>query len=203
MTKRVVRWSVWTALGAAGLFALAAVVLVLFGLCDHPGEAEVGLVLGNAVEADGKASLRLQARLDKAFALWRQGYFEWVIVSGGIDPAGYDEAATMRAYLVERGMPPEQIITDNQGVNTYESARHTVRLMRERGWDGVCVVTQYFHVPRARLALGHFGANEVSSGSARFFEWRDLYSVPREVIGYVWYACRRYERPPRRLKPTQ
>ena len=194
--ENVFRRAAWAAVGAAGLFALAAAVLVLFGLCDHLGESEVGLVLGNSVAADGWASARLQARLDKAVWLRRYGYFDWVIVSGGVDPAGHDEAATMRAYLLAHGVPEDKIIADNQGANTYESARHAVRLMREHHWNGVCVVTQYFHVPRARYALGHFGANDVSSGSARFFEWRDLYSVPREVVGYAWYACRHYDRPP-------
>ena len=187
--------------GAAGLFVLAMAGLALFGLCDHLGESEVGLVLGNAVEADGQASARLRARLDAALALRRLGYFDWVIVSGGIDPAGHDEAAVMRDYLLAHGVPADRIIADNQGINTYESARHTVRILRERKWDGVCVVTQYFHVARARLALRRFGANEISSGSARFFEWRDFYSTAREVIGYVWYACRHYDRPPH-VKPA-
>ena len=194
--RQIVRRTAWVAAGAAGLFVLAAVVLVLFGLCDDPGEADVGLVLGNAVEADGQASARLQARLDKALAFRRLGYFDWVVVSGGVDPAGHDEAAAMRDYLVAHGVPGDKVIADNQGINTYESARHLVTLMRVNHWSGVCVVSQYFHVPRARLAVGHFGADEISSGSARFFEWRDLYSVPREVVGYAWYACRHYDRPP-------
>ncbi len=198
--KQIVRWAALAVAGALGLFVLAMGVLTLFGLPDHLGEAEVGLVLGNKVEADGKASALLQARLDKALALRRLGYFDWVIVSGGIDPAGHDEAAVMRDYLLAHGVPDDRIIADNQGINTYESARHTVRIMREQKWDGVCAVTQYYHVPRARLALRHFGANEVSSGSARDFEWRDVYHVAREVVGYAWYMCRHYDRPPH-VKP--
>ena len=195
--RRTVRWAARAAAGLVGALALATVVLLGFGLCDHLGEAEVGLVLGNKVEADGRASAHLQARLDKALELRRLGYFDWVIVSGGIDGAGHDEAAVMRDYLLAHGVPADKIIADNRGINTYESARHTVELMREHGWDGVCVVTHYFHVPRARLALGHFGANNVSSGSARTFAWRDIYSTARELVGYGWYACRHYDRPPR------
>ena len=205
-TRQIVRWAKWTAVGAAGLFALAMIVLVLFGLCDDPGEAEVGLVLGNTVEVDGNVSTRLQARLDKALAFRHLGYLDSVIVSGGIDAAGHDEAAAMRDYLVAHGVPEDKVIVDNRGINTYESARHAVTLMRENHWSGVCVVTQYFHVPRARLALGHFGADEISSGSARVFAWRDVYSVAREVVGYAWYACRHYDRPahhPRKHDPEE
>ena len=194
--RQVIRWTVLAAAGAAGLFVLAMGVVVAFGLPDPHGEAEVGLVLGNKIEADGRPSALLQARLDAALALRRLGYFDWVIVSGGVESPGHDEAAVMRDYLLAHGVPDDKIIADNEGINTYESARHTVRIMRERKWDGVCVVTHYYHVPRARLALGHFGANEVSSGSARVFGWGDFYHVAREVVGYAWYAWRRYDRPP-------
>ncbi len=184
------------ALGAAGAFLLATTVLVGAGWNDRPARSDVALVLGNAVQADGKPSPRLRARLDAALRLRRAGYFDAVIVSGGIDPAGHDEAAVMRDYLIDQGVPPGAIIMDNQGVDTYASAHRTVEILREHGWNRVCVVSQYFHVPRARLALSRSGASEVSSGSARYLEWRDLYSIPREVIGYAWYAVRRYDRLP-------
>ena len=192
--RRVGRWVTLAAAGAAGLFALAA-VLVAFGWCDHLSPSQVGLVLGNTVDADGRPSARLRARLDAAVRLRQLGYFDPVIVSGGIDPAGHDEAAVMRDYLVEQGVPPVAILIDNRGADTYESARRTAQIMREHGWKRVCVVSQYFHVPRARLALARFGVRRVASGSARFAEWRDLYSIPREVIGYMWYAVRRYAPP--------
>ena len=192
--RRLVRWLKLASVGAAGLFVLAATVLVAYGWCDHlEGGSQVGLVLGNTVEADGRPSPRLRARLDAALRLQRLGYFQWVIVSGGIDPAGHDEAAVMRDYLVAQGVPAAVILVDNGGADTYESARRTAQTMREHGWKRVCVVSQYFHVPRARLALARCGAKHVASGSARFTEWRDLYSIPREVVGYIWYAVRRYD----------
>ena len=174
------------------------------GLCDELGDSELGLVLGNTVEPDGHPSARLQARLDEALTLRHLGYFQWIIVSGGVDPNGHDEAAVMRDYLVARGVPVEYVLVDSAGSNTYESARHTAQIMRERRWKGVCVVTQYFHVPRARLALRRFGVQDVSGAHARFFEGRDVYSTAREVVGYVEYAFRRYEPLPAlpRRKPS-
>lgn len=190
------RWLAFAVAAATGLFLLASGVLVAFGWCDHLHGSGVGLVLGNTVEADGRPSARLRARLDAAVRLYHLGYINPVIVSGGIDPSGHDEAEVMRDYLVEQGVPSTSILMDNGGADTYESARRTAQTMRERGWKQVCVVSQYFHVPRARLALKRFGVRRVASGSARFVEWRDLYSVPREVLGYIWYAVRRYDLPP-------
>ena len=148
---------------------------------------------GNAVQAEGQPARRLRGRLDTALRLRSAGCCGPVIVSGGIDPAGHDEAQVMRDYLVSQGVPTEAILMDNTGADTYASARRTIGILRGHGWSRVCVVSQYFHVPRARLTLTHFGVPYVASGSARHLEWRDLYSIPREVVGYVWYAVRSYD----------
>jgi len=52
------------------------------------------------------------------------------------------------------------------------------------------VVSQYFHLPRARLALRRFGIETVYSAHAFFFEARDVYSSVREVFGYGEYLWR-------------
>ena len=99
----------------------------------------------------------------------------------------------MSRYLIAHGVPAADVIADNQGVNTFASARFTARLMRERGWGSVCVVTQYYHVPRARLALRRFGVGTVYSEHAWFFEVRDPFSILREMAGNVTYRLRKYD----------
>jgi hypothetical protein len=54
----------------------------------------------------------------------------------------------------------------------------------------VTVVTQYFHISRSRLALRKFGVKDVGKAHARIFEWRDVYSVPREVVAWWVYLLR-------------
>lgn len=171
---------------------LGTVTIVVAGLRDRPGKADAGLVLGTTVELDGRPSTRLQARLDKTLELYRAGYFPKVITSGGLGKEGYDEALVMRDYLVAHGIPSDRVIVDNQGNTTFLSARNMQRIAREQQWHSVFVVTQYFHVPRARLALERFGFATVYSSHAAFFEVRDVYSSPREFVGYLSYLLRRY-----------
>ena len=177
---------------AAGM--LEAAVIVGDGLRDRRGHADVALVLGNEVGPDGTPSARLRARLDRTAEGYRHDDFSWVIASGGAEPNGQDEAAVMRAYLVAHGVPAARVIADHEGINTYASARFTARTVRERGWQSVCVVTQYYHVPRARLALTRFGVGRVYSEHARFFEWRDAFAILREMAGNVTYRLRSYDR---------
>lgn len=175
----------------ASLAALLGIGLLLWdGLSDDLRKADVALVLGNKVETDGTPSARLKARLDRTVELYRQSYFPWIIVSGGIGKEGFDEAIVMRDYLASHGIPADQILLDNQGINTWESARSTQALCERHGFKSVMVISQYFHIARSKLALRKFGIGEISDAHAHYFEWRDLYSTVREAAGYPAYLVR-------------
>ncbi|HEX7956024.1 MAG TPA: YdcF family protein, partial [Pyrinomonadaceae bacterium] len=135
-------------------------------------------------------SARLRARLDQTVALYRRGLFPEVIVSGGVGVEGFDEAEVMKRYLVENGVPEGSVHVDGGGTTTHLTARNASRMMRENGWRSALVVSQYFHVPRMRLALKRSGVAPVFSAHARYFERRDVYSIAREVVGYAAYLLR-------------
>jgi vancomycin permeability regulator SanA len=169
------------------IFILAALVLVVDGLRDEAGRADVAIVFGNKVELDGRPSRRLAARLDRALELLRDGLTGAVIVSGGTGKEGFAEAEVMKNYLVEHGLDPNIIIVDNAGSNTHLTAANSARIMRERGFTSAVAVTQYFHAPRARLALQQCGVQTAYAAHARYFESEDLFSIPREIAAYVKY----------------
>ena len=188
--KRTKRVLLFTALAIVLAFTLAATLIVIDGLTDEIHVADVAIVPGNTVEKDGRPSARLRARLDQTVALYRQGLFPDVIVSGGTGSEGFDEAEVMKRYLVDNGVPEGHIQVDSGGATTYLTARNAARIMRENGWQSALVVTQYFHVPRMRLALKRSGITPVFSAHARYFELRDVYSITREVVGYGAYLLR-------------
>jgi vancomycin permeability regulator SanA len=167
-----------------------AALLIGNGLHDRLGPADVCLVLGNAVYKDGRPSNRLKARLDKAAELYKQGLFAHVLVSGGVYHRNAPEGTAMKAYLVRQGIPEGAILVDNEGADTRSSARNTAALLKARGWTSVLAVTQYFHIPRTRLALRQEGIPTVYSAHADYLEQRDLYSIVRELAGYPAYFFR-------------
>lgn len=174
----------------AALALLAAATLAAAGLlADSPG-ADVAVVLGNTVQADGQPSPRLAARLDRAHACYAASRCRILFVSGGVDPQGMDEAAAMRDYLLARGVPAERIVTDSEGVDTWATARHAAAYMRAQGYARAMAVTQYFHVPRTMLALRRHGVAEVVGAHPRYFEGRDLYSLFRELLAMALYTLR-------------
>jgi vancomycin permeability regulator SanA len=165
-------------------------VLAWSGLHDHIGIADVALVPGNTVNADGKPSARLQARLDTTLGLYKQGYFKKIIVSGGTGKEGFAEGTVMKGYLIQHGVPNDAVIVDNLGMDTYASARNTATILRTLNLKSVFVVTQYFHVPRCRLALQKLGISPIFSAHAPFFECRDVYSILRELPAYLKYSLK-------------
>jgi uncharacterized SAM-binding protein YcdF (DUF218 family) len=98
----------------------------------------------------------------------------------------------MRDYLVAQGVPADRVILDSHGDTTFASAQNTRAIAVQRHFSSVLVVSQYFHLPRSRLALRRCGFTAVYSARARLFEWRDLYSSLRETAGWIEYSVRRF-----------
>ena len=166
---------------------LASTVLVAQGMNDEIHEADVAVVLGNTVNPDGTPSRRLAARLDMALELYHRGVFKNVIVSGGVGREGFDEAVVTKDYLTRRGVPQDKITVDSLGLTTAATAKNVAAIVKEHRCSSVLVISQYFHIPRCRLALSQVGIEPVYAAHAQFFELRDVYSIFREVFGYAAY----------------
>ena len=177
--------------------ATTAVSLVaLSGLLAEPARSDAAVILGNKVERSGRPSPHLRARLDRGLELYRAGTVRWLIVSGGLGVEGFQEADVMGDYLEARGVPPERVLRDPEGVTTFATAQNTRRLFAERGLESAVVVSQYFHVPRARIALRRAGVEQVSGAAARLeVGRREPYSLLRELAALPYYALRSYAPP--------
>ncbi|MGY8678189.1 YdcF family protein [Bradyrhizobium sp. UFLA05-153] len=61
-------------------------------------------------------------RADTAARLWRDGYFRWSIVSGGVTPGSeQSECKLIKAAMVEAGIPAGRILEEHRAMNTGEN----------------------------------------------------------------------------------
>jgi uncharacterized SAM-binding protein YcdF (DUF218 family) len=61
-------------------------------------------------------------RASEACRLWREGYFRWSIVSGGVTPGSdLTECAIIKQAMVEGGIPHERILEEHRATNTGEN----------------------------------------------------------------------------------
>jgi uncharacterized SAM-binding protein YcdF (DUF218 family) len=61
-------------------------------------------------------------RTETACRLWREGYFEHAIVSGGITPGGDEsECAVIKRAMVAGGVPADRVLEEHRATNTGEN----------------------------------------------------------------------------------
>lgn len=192
---RGTRWKcLWRlALTFVGLLFLGSCLIAWAGWKDDLQHCDVALVLGTKVNLDGTPGTAMRVRCQAAIRAYKSGLVKHVVVSGATGVEGHDESLVMRNYCIENGVRPEDITADSEGWNTFLSARNTRDIAREKGFTSVVAVSQYYHLPRAKLALRRFGFTQVHATFTRYWSWKDIYAIPREAIGYVNYWIRSYE----------
>ncbi len=155
----------------AGILAFTAVLgQVLSGARDDlRGNPKVMIILGCQLRADGPSVL-LQDRLDTALE-YLDGHPDMtVVVSGGQgENEPVSEAQGMADYLTEHGVSPDSIILEASSHNTYQNMVYSARCLEEADIDlsqGVLIVSNGFHLTRAKMLAGRAGFTDISVLSA-------------------------------------
>lgn len=107
------------------------------------------LVLGAAVRGDTPSKM-LQDRLDVAIALYKADVSQKLLLSGDNGQVYYNEVVVMQKYVLEAGIPAEDIFLDYAGFSTYESMYRARDVFLV---ETAVVVTQKYHLYRA-LQIG-------------------------------------------------
>ncbi|SEU24881.1 YdcF family protein [Stigmatella erecta] len=121
-----------------------------FGRREGAVPAEVGVVLGARVLAGGVPSGALWARVEKAVALYQQGLVPRLLFSGGTGLHPPSEAQVMRALAVRLGVPAEACLLEEQSHSTEQNARFSAEVLRRLGAQRVVVISDAYHLLRAR-----------------------------------------------------
>ena len=189
------RFTTWVkvllALIGAGILAFALLLgAVLYGAYDHiSGDPQVMIVLGCQVRRDGPSVL-LRDRLDEALSYLEDHPGMTVVVSGGQGPdEPTTEAQAMADYLVANGVEEENILLEDDSHNTTQNFQYSSDLLEEEEIDcsgGVLVVSNGFHLTRARMLAERAGFDNVSTLAAPASHLPSrLYMYVREPLALV------------------
>jgi len=159
------------------------------GLHEYKGSADIAVVLGNRVEADSSLSPVLRGRVDKALLLYRQGRVHTIMVSGGRGMTGprVPEGMAMKRYLVEKGVPADRVIEDNDGENTYLTAKNFKMVNDSLHCRSVIVVSTFYHITRCKYIFRKLGIRNVHGASSDTFYANDLVGLLREFPALYKY----------------
>lgn len=186
----------WRA-GVLGLFVLAGYLTWIArqiynqSYLDEARPADVIIIMG-AAEYRGKPSPVLRARLDHGLELYRRKLAPRILTTGGAggDPV-FTEGEVGRNYLVRNGVPSEAILLEDEGESTHHSIAVAAEIMRRLGLKSCIVVSDGYHIWRAKKMLEFRGLDVY--GSPRPSEpkdtWRERWLFVRQAIGYtLWQA---------------
>jgi uncharacterized SAM-binding protein YcdF (DUF218 family) len=123
------------------------------------------IVVFGAAQYSGRPSPIYRARLDHAAELYAQRLAPVIITSGGNggDPR-YTEGEVGRDYLLAKEIPDGHLIAETQGDNSAESAERIATIMRVNGWNSCIVVSDPYHLYRAKRLLQSYGFVVYASG---------------------------------------
>ena len=130
-------------------------------------KADAILVLGAYVFPSGTVSTMLNDRLTEAYQLYEQGKADKILVSGDHGQVDYDEVNAMKKFLIDKGVPANNIFMDHAGFSTYESLYRARDIFQVKK---VIVVTQEYHLMRAVFIARELGV--------------EAYGVPSDLRDY-------------------
>ena len=157
---------------------------------DDARPADVILVLG-AAEYRGHPSPVLKARLDHALDLYNRKMAPILITTGGAggDP-DYTEGGVGRSYLIAHNVPSEAIIVEPEGETTAHSIAAAGEIMRRMGMKSCVLVSDGYHIYRARKMLEFrgievYGSPRQSTAKGEPVQW---WLYVRQSVGYLLWS---------------
>lgn len=172
---------------AVAVLALTAYVAVTFTQVwwnsgrDQAGPADAIVVLG-ASQWDGRPSPVLQARLDHALELYRDGHAPLVVTTGSKQEGDtFTEAFAGLTYLLDRGVPESSILVVVDGSNTFQSLSAAANALAVAGaGERVLLVSDPYHALRAKEIAREVGLDPTFSPTDLDSSFRQLV---RETAG--------------------
>ncbi|MDP5273980.1 YdcF family protein [Chengkuizengella axinellae] len=153
---------------------------------ELPTSSDVGIVMGMSLW-ENEASPGLKERLNHAIALYEQGHFNHIIVSGGLDANGatITEAEGMKIYLMANGIPEENIFEEREATSSYENILYSKRIMEENDLETTIIITHAYHGARTLEVAKFFDLTNPIVSTTKSEVLFMPYHKGRETLAYT------------------
>jgi SanA protein len=166
MIFKLIAWLI--TLGVVAFVGLFGYLLLKEYTLPRPGSYTAMILLGAQVETDKSGviipSPQLEWRLSKALDIYRQQALPIVVTGDQGDDEPATEASVMRAWLIQRGVIPNDVTMDETSMDTKQNIANAMRLLPP-GTVDVMIVTSDYHLPRALQIARDLGINPSGAGS--------------------------------------
>ncbi|WP_234395912.1 YdcF family protein [Neisseria wadsworthii] len=179
----------------AGALAWGAIVYYIYHLAQEAkkrtvqaiASADAIMVLGNAVNRNGAPNPCLRSRVEAGVSLYYADKAPMLLMSGGTDSDGSNEAEAMRDIALSLGVPAAHIRLENRSESTYENIAFSTPLLS--GKDRIVLVSDGFHLARAEwLAAKQWPRKNIQSYSGAGCsepDWQYTRKLIRESLAWA------------------
>jgi uncharacterized SAM-binding protein YcdF (DUF218 family) len=120
-----------------------------------------------------------RAQIELAFEWWKRFPHAKLIMSTGDNQGlGITNAAVMAEYGAKLGIPRENLIEEDQSLNTYQNLRNSMEIIRERNLGQPTLVTLDLYTQRAVATARKLGWKD--------FYWLSVFSKGEPAYGIKW-----------------
>ena len=182
----IIRWlKRLVVLGGLGFVATAATMLYVAGQMQdrHGGDrgipepVDVAIVLGGGTKPDLILDFTTRQRVRMGVLHLMEGNTGMLIVTGG-PMKGLDltAASVMRDFALELAAPAEKILLEERSRTTLENLRFSFQIMDEHGLETFAIISDDYHLARARELARVLGREPSGLGASRgmYFEPRPM-----------------------------
>ena len=152
------------------------------------------VVLGATSTNEQKPTPSLLRRTLSGCALAKEMGGATLLFTGGCTNSTHDvsEAEVMQAIAYEKDIPKDCILLEKKAKNTLENGVFSLPIIQSKDWKRIIVVSDRFHLWRARLVFASFGV-KASYKVAKIgpkAKSGQLFSLLYELVALIWYSFR-------------
>ena len=194
MMKQILKWTALF-LAAVILYCLfCAFSIVRYAGKDEATPADCIIVLGAGT--DGRTPNPVfRERLNHAVTLYREGYADTIILTGGYSPGNdRSDAAIAGSYLQSLGIPETAILLEERSTITQENLEFAKEIMESKDLSTAILVSDPLHMKRSMMMAKDYKIEAFSSPTptTRYQTTRTKLSfLARETFFYVGYQIYR------------
>jgi uncharacterized SAM-binding protein YcdF (DUF218 family)/glycosyltransferase involved in cell wall biosynthesis len=179
-------------------------------IVQQPVKADAIVVFGGGAGESGVPGQGYEERVTHAVDLFKKGYAKHIIFSSGYTNV-MKEPDVMKVLAISLGVPADAIIVETESANTYKNVLNTKKILKEKGWNKILLVSSPYHMRRVSLVFKNiakdidaiytptpvsqfYGYNVNSKGSYFFRETtlKQLDGFKHEYLGIIYYWWKGY-----------
>ena len=146
-----------------------------------PKPTSAAIVLGASVWPGGRPSPTLSSRTTAAVYLYSNNLVSYIATTGGVSGDYPSEGYVAAELAMQHGVLQEHLIIEGTSTSTWENLSNVWPLLAEQGITEVTIVSDGFHLARARRMALDLGFTEVQI-------WASPAVVDTKT--YLWYEFR-------------